>query len=78
MIFQKKQLKKFLSRKIRLCRKINFAVRAQICVRFVLKKLESYRDNLKIFLNKDDVKVSAKCMSYFVAETQYLFILHDK
>lgn len=27
-----------------------------------------YRHALKIFLNKDDVKMSAKCMNYFFAE----------
>ncbi len=45
--------------------KINCAVRAQICVSFVLKNLRSYRDNLKIFLSKDGVKMSCGMYELF-------------
>ncbi|KKQ29983.1 MAG: hypothetical protein US57_C0021G0001, partial [Candidatus Moranbacteria bacterium GW2011_GWC2_37_73] len=49
----------------RLCSKIICAIRAQICVRFVLKKSERYRDTLKIFLGKDDVKMSCEVYKLF-------------
>ncbi|KKP89983.1 MAG: YdjC-like protein [Parcubacteria group bacterium GW2011_GWC1_36_108] len=42
----------------------------QIC----FKKFESYRDNSRIFLSKNDVKMGAKCMSYFVTETNPIMI----